>query len=781
MRFLLTFLLLVAVEAQYDGSRFLWYETTGTDFNSALPIGNGRLGALVYGSATEKVTLNENSIWDGGFQNRANSKSKAALAGIRKLLQDGEITQAGQSTLSNMAGTPTSPRAYNPLADLNVDFGHASGSIKSYTRWLDTYQGNTGVSYIYNNANYTREYVASYPSGILAMRYKSSVAGSLNAKISLSRTNGVVSNTASSSGGSNAITLVVNSGVPFVAKVRVVTTGGTVAASGNSISVTGATTVDVIFDAETSYRYSGISGYTAEVDRKIASATTAGFDAIRAAAIADNTKLMSRVTLDLGRSSGNSGSQPTNNRIANYKNAPNNDIQIATLMFNYGRHLLVASSRDTGNLSLPANLQGLWNQDYSPSWGSKYTININTEMNYWHSETTNLGETTKPLFDLISVAQKRGQVMAQTMYGCGGFVLHHNTDLWGDAAPVDYGTPYTMWPMGAVWLAFHLMEHYRFTGDVAFLENTAWPVLLDAAKFFYCYLFMYNGYYVTGPSISPENPFKVPNNYKTAGASEGIDIGPTMDNSLLHELFSSIIEAGNVLKVASGADVAQARSYLAKIRSPQIGSRGQILEWRGEYAEVEPGHRHLSPLWGLFPGSQMGPLRNRTLANAAKVLLDHRLAGGSGSTGWSRTWVINCYARLFEGNTAWTSVVNFLQVYPLTNLWNSNSGPPFQIDGNFGFTSGITELLLQSHDVVHLLPALPTAVPTGSVSGLVARGGFIVDISWSGGRLKSAQIKSKLGNSLSLRVGNGVGFKVDGASYSGSLPTTAGASYTITL
>jgi len=642
---------------------------------------------------------------------------------------------------------------------------------------------------------FSREYIANYPSGVLAIRYKSSVAGSLNAKISLSRTNDVVSNTASTSGG-NTIALVVNGGVPFVAKVRVVTTEGqssinpfkilanfigTIAASGNSISVTGATTVDLVFDAETSYRYSGLSAYTAEVDKKLGAAITAGFDSLRTAAIADNTQLIGRVSLDLGKSSGDSGTQPTNTRIANYKKSPTGDIQFVTLMFNYGRHLLVASSRDTGSLSLPANLQGLWNQDYSPSWGSKFTININTEMNYWPSETTNLAETTKPLFDLIAVAQKRGQTMAQTMYGCGGFVLHHNTDLWGDAAPVDSGTPYTMWPMGGVWLATHLMEHYRFTGDKAFLENTAWPVLLDAAKFYYCYLFTFEGYYVTGPSLSPENPFKVPNNYKTAGASEGLDIGPTMDNSLLHELFSSIIEAGSVLNVAGGNDVTQAKSYLAKIKSPQIGSQGQILEWRGEYGETDKGHRHLSPLWGLFPGSQMGPLKNQTLAKASKVLLDARLAGGSGSTGWSRTWIINCYARLFAGTDAWNSVVKFLQVYPLANLWNSNSGPPFQIDGNFGFTSGITELLLQSQDVVHLLPALPSAVPTGSVTGLVARGGFIVDISWSGSSLQTALITSKLGNDLNLRVGNGVNFKVNGTSHSGSLSTVAGARYTITL
>lgn len=558
-------------------------------------------------------------------------------------------------------------------------------------------------------------------------------------------------------------------------------TSGSVSASDSTITVSGATTVDIYFDAESSYRYSSESAWEAELARKLASASSQGYPALRTAAIADNTALTGRVSLNLGNSGGSVSSLPTNQRLSNYKNNPGNDVQLVTLMYNFGRHLLVASSRDTGALSLPANLQGIWNEDFSPSWGSKYTININLEMNYWHAETTNLAETTKPFWDLLAVAQGRGQLAASNMYGCGGFVLHHNTDLWGDPAPVDYGTPYTIWPMGGAWLSTHLMEHYRFTGNQTFLQETAWPILQSAAEFYFCYTFMWDGYYTTGPSLSPENPFIVPSNENTAGSAEGIDISPTMDNSLLYQLFTDVIEACQILQLSS-ADCSKAQSYLTKIKPPQIGSYGQILEWRQEYVEQQPGMRHLSPLFGLYPGSQMTPTVSQSLANAAGALLNHRMQNGSGDTGWSRAWVIACYARLLNGNSAWSSVQEFLQTFPLTNLFNSNNGPPMQIDGNFGFTAGVTEVFLQSHaNIVHILPALPSSVPTGSVTGLVARGGFVVDIQWANGALVSATITSKLGNTLALSVGNGQTFSVNGVTYSAPIGTSVGGTYKITL
>jgi len=403
----------------------------------------------------------------------------------------------------------------------------------------------------------------------------------------------------------------------------------------------------------------------------------------------------------------------------------------------------------------------------------------------WPALSTNLAETHKPLFDLIDIARPRGQAAAQIMYNCnnGGFVLHHNTDLWGDAAPVDKGTPYTMWPMGAAWLSHHAMEHYRYTLDKTYLEQRAWPILRDVAKFYYCYLFTYQNYWTTGPSISPENSFKVPGNMQNANANEGIDISPSMDDQLLYQLFKNVIEAATTLNI-TGSDVDNAKAYLPKIKAPQIGSKGQILEWRSEYGETEPGHRHMSPLWGLFPGVQMTPLQDSKLAAASKVFVDNRMSHGSGSTGWSRTWVINLYARLLLGDTVWSNIVAFLQKYPSVNLWNTDSGAgsTFQIDGNFGFTSGMAEMLLQSHNAqVHILPALPSAVPAGSVTGLVARGNFVVDMAWSNKALTKATITSRSGGSLAIRVQSGTSFSVNGAKYSGPISTTAGGVYTVTV
>lgn len=408
-------------------------------------------------------------------------------------------------------------------------------------------------------------------------------------------------------------------------------------------------------------------------------------------------------------------------------------------------------------------------------------------MNYWPALTTNLAETHTPLFDLIDTAIPRGQAVAKIMYGCekdGAFVLHHNIDLWGDAAPVDKGTPYMMWPMGGAWLSAHMMEHYRFTQDTAFLRDRAWPVLQRAAAFYYCYLFEWNGAYQTGPSLSPENTFKVPASMSKAGSTEGIDISPTMDIALLTELFANIIETCAALNI-SGTDCTQAQKYLSRLPKPQIGSKGQLLEWRSDYAEAEPAHRHMSPLYGLYPAAHMTPQANTTLAAAAKVVLDTRLRNGSGSTGWSLAWAMNLYARSLAGSNVWAAAVRFLSTYPTANLWNSDSGPgsAFQIDGNFGFTAAVAEMLVQSHaGVVHVLPALPgAAVPRGSVKGLRARGGFGVDVAWEGGKLSEAVVKSDHGGRLELKVAGATGFKVDGAKYSGAVETVAGKSYKITL
>ncbi|XRM48175.1 hypothetical protein ABZX51_011113 [Aspergillus tubingensis] len=773
------------VLGNFDASHVSWYTTPANNFTSTLPIGNGRLGAAIWGTATENVTLNENSIWSGPFIKRVNPRSYDALWSVRSLLAEGNMTEGNDVTLANMVGIPDSPQSYSALGSLVLDFGHDQAGISNYTRHLDLRTGAAVVEYTYRAVHYRREYVASYPDGVVAVRLSSSQPGSLNMASSLARDRYVVSNNATVSDDGGVLTLRaysnnVTNPIHFTTEAKIVSDGRTTS-NGTYLIVRNASTVDIFIDTETSYRYTTSEKREAEIKAKLDTALGSGFLTVKQNAIADYSALAQRVDLDLG-SSGSAGNLPTDTRLANYRTNPNSDPELAVLMFHFGRHSLIASSRVTESPALPANLQGLWNQDFDPAWGGRFTIDINLEMNYWPAEVTNLADTFSPFIDLLDIVHDRGLDVAESMYHCsnGGYVLHHNTDLWGDAAPVDNGTTWTMWPMGGAWLSANLIEHYQFTQDETILRDRIWPLLQSAARFYYCYLFPFEGYYSTGPSLSPEASYIVPDDMTTAGNEEGIDIAPTMDNSLLHELFQAVTETCDVLGI-NNTDCTTAAKYLSKIKPPQIGSSGRILEWRLDYEESDPGHRHMSPIVGLFPGDQLAPLVNETLATAAKAFLDWRIAHGSGSTGWSRTWTMNLYARLFDGDQVWNHTQIYLQRFPSPNLWNTDSGPDtvFQIDGNFGFTSGIAEMLLQSYKVVHLLPALPTAVPTGHVSGLVARGNFVVDMAWSGGVLTGANITSQSGSTLDIRVQDGLDFTVNGERYTGGIQTDAGKVYTV--
>ncbi|KAI0162710.1 putative alpha-L-fucosidase 2 precursor [Pestalotiopsis sp. NC0098] len=771
----------------YDGSRHLWYDEPGTSFSEGLAIGNGRIGALVYGSATENITLNENSVWSGLFQDRINNKSLEAFPQARQLLVDGNLTDAANLVLRDMAGIPTTNRAYSVTNNLVLDFGHSEGDWENYERWLDTLDGNVGVSYDYNNVTYSREVIAQFPSGVITLRLNASQEGALNVNVALARTRGILWQGASLDnktvtmdvGGDDAGSIAFSSGVRVVAD-------GDVSVDGTSLVVTGATVVDLFYDAETEFQWSSQDLYQEAVTNKLADAVSTGFDDLKSDAIDDHSALIGRVALDIG-SSGDVALVATDERILNYQTNPDADPQFVSLAYQFGRHLLVSASRDTGGtgLGVPANLQGIWNDNYSPPWGGKYTININTEMNYWLAEPTNLVETLRPLWDLMGRGRDRGTEVAERMYGCPGYVTHHNHDIWGDAVPHDNGTQYTMWPFSNLWLLSHMMEHYRFTGDQSFLKDTAWDLFYDAAAFWNCYLFEYNGYTTSGPSASPENSFIVPDNMSVAGEEASIDLSPTMDTLLLREFFTNVLAIASDLGISTTDDevLSNVQTLLDGLRPALIGQYGQIQEWRIDYVEAEPDNRHISHLWDLFPNSRFTPLVNQTLADAARVSIERRLAAGGAATGWSRSWVSACYARLLDGNQFYNQTQQLLQGHVMPNMFNAiNAGSTlFQIDSNFGVVAAITESLLQSHaGVVHVLPALADKIPTGSVTGLVARGGFEVSISWEDGALAEATIKSRLGNTLTVRVADGVSFKIDGEE-TDSIETTTGSTYTVTL